>query len=575
LTTTTFDEMKKLFILIGLVAITTTISYAQSTYISTNPDYQHLVERYEIKQGKLSEHLFTSMKPYSRRGIAAVADSAWKQPNLSVADKFNLLYLLNDNAEWADSLDNKSKKPFLKYFYQNKADLYSLDNQDINLHINPILYAGGGIENKLDDARHNGINQIFARGVEVRSIIAQRVGFYTSFTENQMNLPYYFRQRTAEADAVPQEGFWKTTDAAGVAKDKTTDFLTARGYFTFNIAKKIDVQFGHDRHFWGNGMRSLMLSDFSSPYLFLKINTQIGRFKYTNLFTQMTTEVLAANQEFPKKYANFHHLGINIGKNFNIGVFEGIVFGREDTLRRTNSYELGYLNPIILYRFVEQQFGSIDNAILGIDFKWNIKKHWQLYGQVMLDEFVLSEIRSGNGWWSNKQSVQVGMKYIDVFGIQNLDLQGEMNFVRPFTYGHENLYTSYTNYQTPLAHPLGANFTEIIGNLRYQPLPRLQLTAQVMYAKKGEDKDGKNYGGNPLLPSATRVQDYNNRTGQGAATTILFADFRASYQIRHNVFLEFRQLIRNTESELTKYNYNTTSTFFALRWNMAVRSDVF
>jgi hypothetical protein len=44
-----------------------------------------------------------------------------------------LLYLLNDNAEWADSLDNKSKKPFLKYFYQNKADYYSLDNQDINL----------------------------------------------------------------------------------------------------------------------------------------------------------------------------------------------------------------------------------------------------------------------------------------------------------------------------------------------------------------------------------------------------------------------------------------------------------
>ncbi len=567
--------MKKIFILIGLVAITTTLTYAQSTYISTNPDYQHLVERYEIRQGKLSEHLFTTMKPYSRRGIAAVADSAWKQSNLSTADKFNLLYLLNDNAEWADSLDNKSKKPFLKYFYQNKADLYSLDNQDINLHINPILYAGAGIENKLDDARHNGINQIFSRGVEVRGIIAQRVGFYTSFTENQMNLPYYFRQRTADADAIPQEGFWKTTDVAGVAKDKTTDFLTARGYFTFNIAKKIDVQFGHDRHFWGNGMRSLMLSDFSSPYLFLKINTQIGRFKYTNLFTQMTAEVLAANQEFPKKYANFHHLGINIGKNFNIGVFEGIVFGREDTLRRTNSYELGYLNPIILYRFVEQQFGSIDNAILGIDFKWNIKKHWQLYGQVMLDEFVLGEIRSGKGWWSNKQSVQVGMKYIDVFGIQNLDLQGEMNFVRPFTYGHENLYTSYTNYQTPLAHPLGANFTEFIGNLRYQPLPRLQLTAQVMYAKKGEDKDGKNYGGNPLLPSATRVQDYDNRTGQGAATTILFADFRASYQIKHNVFLEFRQLIRNSESELTKYNYNTTSTFFALRWNMAVRNDVF
>ncbi len=567
--------MKKATLFIFFYAFLCPISiiFAQSTFIGTNSVYQHLVERYEIKRGKFAEGLFTTLKPYSRKGIAQLADSVLlRQKNLSKTDVFNLLYLLNDNAEWADSLDNVSKKAIFKTFYKTKPDLYSLDNQDINLHVNPILYLGIGNENSISKDADNGLNSLNTRGVEVRGTIGKRIGFYSMFSENQMNMPYYVRQRTAETNAVPNEGFWKTLDAAGAAKSKDVDFITARGYITFNVIKQISLQFGHDRHFWGNGHRSLMLSDFSSPYFFLKLNTKIGRFNYTNLFTQMTADVLLANQEFPKKYGTFHHLSINITDNLNIGLFEGVIFSRHDSLARTNSFELAYLNPVIFYRFLEQQFGTIDNTMLGIDFKWNVKKAVQLYGQVMLDEFVLSEVRSGKGWWSNKQSLQFGAKYIDVAGIKNLDLQAEMNYVRPFTYGHESLYTSYTHFRQPLAHPLSANFTEFIGIIRYQPIPRLQLTAKLMYANKGDDKDNQNYGANPLLPSKTRIQDYDNRTGQGAVTKIMYTDFTVSYQLKHNLFLDFRQIIRQSDSERKDLNYDNISSFFALRLNMAQRN---
>jgi hypothetical protein len=567
--------MKKaiIFIFVSIFCSSITTTFAQSTFIGTNSAYQHLVERYEIKRGKFAEGLFTTLKPYSRKGIAQLADSVLlRQKNLSKTDVFNLLYLLNDNAEWADSLDNVSKKALFKTFYKTKPDLYSLDNQDINLHINPVLYLGIGNENSISKDADNGLNSLNTRGAEIRGTIGKRIGFYSMFTDNQMNMPYYVRQRTAETNAVPNEGFWKTLDAAGAAKSKDVDFITARGYITFNVIKQVSVQFGHDRHFWGNGHRSLMLSDFSSPYFFLKLNTKVGRFNYTNLFTQMTADVLLANQEFPKKYGAFHHLSINITDNLNIGLFEGVIFSRRDSLARTNPFELAYLNPIIFYRFLEQQFGTIDNTMLGLDFKWNVKKAVQLYGQVMLDEFVLSEVRSGKGWWSNKQSVQLGAKYIDVAGIKNLDLQAEMNYVRPFMYGHESLYTNYTNFRQPLAHPLGANFTEFIGIIRYQPIPRLQLVAKLIYANKGEDKNSQNYGGNPLLPSKTRIQDYDNRTGQGAITKIMYADFTASYQLKHNLFLDFRQIIRQSDSERTDLNYNTISSFFALRLNIAQRN---
>ncbi len=570
-------KLRNFFALCGyLVGLATFALQAQTTYINNNPAYQQLVERYEIKRGKFAEELFTTVKPYSRKGIALLADSVLaKEKNLSKADVFNLLYLLNDNAEWADSLDNVSKKSLFKTFYKTKADFYQLDNKDVNLHVNPLLYVGAGRENSLDAARDNGTNFLNTRGIEVRGIIGKRLGFYSSFTDNQMNFPYYVRQRTALSNAVPNEGFWKTTEPTGTATDKTVDFLTARGYITFSPIKQIAVQFGHDRHNWGNGFRSLMLSDFSAPYFFLKINTKVGRFNYTNLFTQMTANVLQANKDYPKKYANFHHLSMNIGKNFNLGVFEGVIFSREDTVARTNPYELSYLNPIILYRFVEQQLGTTDNAMIGLDFKWNIRKAIQLYGQVMIDELVISEVRAGKGWWSNKQAFQLGLKYIDVAGIRNLDLQTEMNYVRPFMYGHENLYTNYMHFRQPLAHPLGANFTEFIGVLNYQPLPRLQLTTKLIYAQKGEDKDGKNYGGNPLQPSSTRIQDYGNSIGQGAVTSILFADFTASYQLKHNVFIDFKQTIRQATSERADLQYNTNFSFLALRVNLAQRNYEF
>jgi hypothetical protein len=101
-----------------------------------------------------------------------------------------------------------------------------------------------------------------------------------------------------------------------------------------------------------------------------------------------------------------------------------------------------------------------------MDAKWNFLKRFQLYGQLMLDEFVFSELVTNNqGWWANKYGIQAGLKYIDAFGIDHLDLQAEYNQVRPYTYTHRDSSAYYAHYDTPLAHPLGANFKELIFKL--------------------------------------------------------------------------------------------------------------
>src|SRR6185369_9400836 len=127
------------------------------------------------------------------------------------------------------------------------------------------------------------------------------------------------------------------------------DYFDGRGYFTFNVTKYIDVAFGYDKNFIGSGYRSLFLSDFGSPNLFLKLNTRIWKFNYQNLFMELqNADSRFGDKLLGKKYAAMHHLDVNVTKWLNIGLFEGVVFGR------VNHFDFGYLNPVIFYRSIEQ-----------------------------------------------------------------------------------------------------------------------------------------------------------------------------------------------------------------------------
>jgi hypothetical protein len=416
--------------------------------------------------------------------------------------------------------------------------------------------------------------------VEARGMVDGKVGFYTFLTENQMYLPRYVSETIRSDSArgfypvIPNEGFWKEfKDGRGY------DFFNARGYITFEATKHINLQFGHDRFFIGNGHRSLIYSDFSPPAWFLKGNLKIWKLNYFYLLNQFTANVrgnagglTAVAGGYPRKYVAMHHISFNIGKKLNLGLFESVVFGSDGS----GTFRIDYLNPIIFYRAIEQQNGSTDNVLLGIDAKWNAVKNIQFYGQFVLDEFVLSNMQAGTGWWANKWAVQLGGKYIDAFGLANLDLQAETNIVRPYTYSHGTPYGEYSSYLQPLAHPLGANFTEFIGIARYQPLPRVNLTAKLIYFDKGRDEAPYNFGGDIMKNSSTRRTfetdaNYGNTIGQGFKNQVLFGSMLVSWQFRHNVFIDASVLLRKSESDAAAFASNSAVTSLALRWNIPAR----
>jgi hypothetical protein len=266
----------------------------------------------------------------------------------------------------------------------------------------------------------------------------------------------------------------------------------------------------------------------------------------------------------PHKYATMHHLSINALKWLNVGIFEAVIFDRRD------KYEFSYMIPIILYRQVERSLGSPDNVVLGLNFKAIAAKHLQFYGQLLLDEFTSKELIAGNGYWANKFGVQFGGKYFNAFGVNNLDLQGEINIVRPYTYSHFDSTANYTHYNQPLAHPLGANFQEWIGILRYQPFPKWNVYARTIYYYKGMDTANANFGGNIFKSYLTRLTDDGFNVGSGDKATCLNTLFNVSYEFRQNLFFEASIQNRNYK-QASGFRNNSTSFTAGIRLNIQKR----
>ena len=548
--------------LVRLVLILLPFSaFSQTTYFPQGDKANILIERLEIKRKNDSALNFSKNRPFSRYSIISNINQGGtpglNKVKLSRVDQYNLNSLMMNNIEFAggDWSRFKSKKPIAKRFYQTPANLYEVHIKDFDLVINPVIQVVISKEKDNDETLY-----LNTRGLNLRGKIANKIGFYAYITDNQEKDPMYVRDWVNRRKAVPGQGFYKDFKGTGY------DYFDARGYFTFNITKYIDATFGYDKNFIGNGYRSMFLGDAGNSNLFLKLNTRIWKINYQNLFMELhNADNRTGDRLIGKKYAAMHHLDVSINKWLNIGLFEGVIFGRKDR------FDFGYLNPIIFYRSIEQQNGSFDNSVLGIDAKANIDRKIQLYGQLSLDEFLLSEIKKNRGWWANKWGIQIGAKYTDAFGISNLDLQLEHNRVRPFAYSHRDSVANYTHYNQPLAHPLGANFSEFIGIARYQPAPKWLAVAKIIYYQQGRDSSSQSYGSNIILPNTPpfRNGDFGYSIGSGWKTNVLYASFLLSYEWRENLFLELNAVYRKEDTKTPPITSSNTSVIsFGLRWNM-------
>lgn len=556
-------DLKSLAIALVFISVFSLPIKAQHTYIPYGTLSNHILDRLEIKAGELANDFFHSAtKSYRRKAIAEYIDSfpVNKIP-LSNRDYFNMDYLISDNFEWSKSESSNSKKMFLKEIYQKKAALYSVQIKDFNLVVNPVLYY------ESSSNKYNGNNALINnRGIEIRGNVGEKIGFYTQVSDEILRPNSWVGEYFKRDATLMYVNFYKTNPSQ-------IGYFLSNAYVTGSLNKYMDLQFGHVKNFIGDGFRTFIVSNQHPEYLTLRLNTRIWKLNYTNIWSEL--------RDYPnggwgrnvqqRHYMATHHLSLNLGKNFNIGMFETILFQRDSGYTNTG-FDPNYLNPVIFYKSVENGLNSVDKTIIGINLKYNFLKHFSAYGQVVISELIFEELLSGKGWWGNKYATQLGLKYIDAFTVKNLDLQGEVNLARPFMYTSFNAQQTFSNFRQPMAHPLGANFYEAVGIIRYQPLNRLFITAKLIVAKYGNDTNGSNWGKDIRLSYNYKTSgDHGNFIGQGVETQLLFVELLATYMPKHNLFLDLRLGYRKTTSVLSIFESNSTYFSIGIRMNIAQR----
>lgn len=421
------------------------------------------------------------------------------------------------------------------------SDLLRVSKPDFYLVLNPLFHFELGKE----DISSTYVN---TRGVELKGMIGKKLSYYTSFYENQAIFPKYVEDHIWSNELiVPGQGESKENHSS-----RDFDFAMSNGHVSYQSTEHINFQFGHGKHFIGNGYRSMLLSDNSFNYPYLKVTTEVWKLKYVNLFSsyQDVRDEFSLADVHRKKFSTIHYLSWNLHPKWNVGLFEAIVW-EQDTFGR--GFDVNYLNPIIFYRPIEFSLGSRGgNALMGLSLKYKASSTAMMYGQFIIDEFKIDEVKAGNGWWANKYAAQLGAKYFDAFGIENLFLQTEMNVARPFMYSHHRPLQSYTHYHQSLAHPLGASFIESVCIVRYQH-NQWYLNAKYNYALVGGDVPGDevNYGADVLSSySDGERMEYGNEIAQGNTADLHMLDFRLGYLLnpKTNMKIELGVLDRSFSS---------------------------
>jgi hypothetical protein len=442
------------------------------------------------------------------------------------------------------------------------------------LSLNPIVDLQVGKASR-SDVSYTYVN---TRAINFRGGIGDKLNFSTTVFESQGRFADYFNQYAESIK--PAGGNPAIIPGIGIAKDFKTDsydFPLAEANLTFSASKHIDLQLGYGRNFIGDGYRSLLESDGASPYPYFKINTNFWKIKYTNTYMWLkdVRPEVTLERTYATKFMANHYLSWNISNRLNLGFFESVIW----TNTNDRGFDASFVNPIIFYRAVEfASSARTGNALLALTSKYKWSDEINIYGQFLLDEFSLGDIKSVKNSWKNKFGYQLGMKYYNAFHIDNLLVQLEYNHVRPYVYSHSSPITNYGHNNQNLGHQWGGNFKEFIAIARYHK-GRYFADAKITMGTRGLDFDmaenSFNYGGDIYKDyDENRPFDSGVKVGQGNRTSLFITDIQGGYLVNPTTNLKIYGSYIYRSFDPTK---NTATTFNqSTNWfTLGLRADVF
>jgi hypothetical protein len=383
------------------------------------------------------------------------------------------------------------------------------------------------------------------RGYEAFGNVGSKFYFETDFYENQGRFPGYVDSIIRKAGVIPGQAAYKNV---GDGKGFDFNYSTARLIYLPN--KHLSFDLGYGKNFLGDGYRSLMLSDFSLNHPYFKATANFGKFQYTALWSQYISEKKADIYAygFPRKWSQTFFLDWKATKNFSIGLFESVMWPGQDS-NHTKDVSPWLASPLIFVHGKQTPAGQDNNEMVGLNLKYKVLPRTFAYSQLVVDQF------GNSSSWENRYAFQLGVRSNDIFNVHGLNALLEFNTARPYMYAGTSADVNYQHFNQALAHPLGANFKELLLLTNYQ-YKHWWFRLETYGAKQGADPNyASNYGSNILKSIDTRSVSDNVKTGQGVSTNLYFVDFRMAYIINPatNLRIEAGVTLRDEKSSLFHY----------------------
>ena len=326
----------------------------------------------------------------------------------------------------------------------------------------------------------------------------------------------------------------------------------------------ISAQIGREQLKFGFGYGERLALSGNAPDMdFLKFNFKYGIINFTSI---TASTVGPFNRNLDSNYSKYwaaNMLKLSFPELFDVGMGDMVIYSR--------ALDLGYLNPLIFYKFVEHSLQDRDNGLIFFDFQSHFLKNVQFQANFFMDENFIGQLSDLNRF-NNKIAYQLGTYLYEPANIRNLSLIFEYTKIRPFVYTHVNPKNTYTSYTEILGNSIGPNADELRLNAIYNFSDRLQLDLLFRKIRKGNniyDANGnlvKNVGGDVFQEYRYNIdpEDMYFLDGERVNTNVFRFDLKYEPIIGFNFHLVYNY---SGISNITKDTFSDLS-FAYLRFNL-------
>ncbi|MBS1515146.1 MAG: hypothetical protein JSS63_08940 [Bacteroidetes bacterium] len=399
-------------------------------------------------------------------------------------------YKTRDNTTSFFDNDVKFSKRARDIFSDKKKYVYLVDKEGANLYVDffgNLIYGkqskqidtsaflfDGGFKFSGTVFNHLGYNLMFQKGALFGS------GTFASIIDPRLRANYKFLENLEDIQSYDFNGGYLRYKASPIE------------------GMDISAQIGREQLKFGFGYgERLALSGKAPDMDFLKFNFKYGIVNFTSIHGSAPG---IYHRNVDSNYSKFwaaNRLKLSFPGLFDVGMGDMVVYARP--------LDLGYLNPLIFYKFVEMSLQDRDNGLIFFDFQTNFIKNIQFQASFLMDEDFLGYLNNMDRY-NNKTGYQLGSYLYEPAGIKNLSLILEYTKIRPFVYSHLNIKNSYTSYSDILGNQIGPNADELRVNAIYNFSDRLNVNFLFRKIREGNnvyDANGNlidNVGGDVFVP---------------------------------------------------------------------------